>query len=111
MEMWLSREGKIRYSFYEKPEAKKTCVLKNSAMADNAKKAIMVSEVRRRLMNMDEEVEKEEKCKVLDIFGEKITRSGYKKEEIIRVIMDGIKGHERKVKKCKEEGWDIRRDG
>ena len=46
-----NRDRKVKYKFFEKTMASELVVMKNAAMADDAKQAILSQEVRRRMAN------------------------------------------------------------
>ena len=48
--------GRILYKFFSKPMAKKTLIMKNSALGENSKIASLTQEVVRRSKNTSEEV-------------------------------------------------------
>ena len=52
---WVER-GRILYKFFSKPMAKKTLIMKNSALGENSKIASLSQEVVRRSKNTSEEV-------------------------------------------------------
>ena len=51
----------------------------------------------------------EEKVEVLDQFTQKLTRGGHKLVTIRKILVNGIKFHERKVKRCKKECKPVHR--
>ena len=105
------REGKVIYSFYEKPMASEFCVMEASAMSWNAKRATLSQETVRRMMNTSELVTQEERNVVLENFLSKMEKSGYSRRQRREILMSGLKGYETKKRKAEEQGREIHRSG
>ena len=67
------------------------------------------NEVMRRLANVSSHMGTSEKTKVLDDFSQVMVNSGHDLEVVRKSLMNGIKGHERKVHRCIKEGKDFHR--
>ena len=113
LEIWLERGEKpgLRYSFYEKPMGTKYCVMEGSAMSDNMKRATLSQEVVRRMVNTDEEQPQQQRNEILELFTIKMQRSGYNSKQRKEIIISGLKGYERKLKRAAEGKQKLHRDG
>ena len=103
--------NQIEFNFYEKKEASKKTVQKNTAMEENAKLKIVSNDLMRRLYNTMEEIDQAEKWKILDQYSQKLLDSGYPIEQVRKIIINGIKGHESRKIRYAKEGRPFRRTG
>ena len=110
LELWQDEVGRIRYSYFEKKMSNKYCIMKKTALPSELKKSVLVAEATRRLFNMEEMTEDEEKIKELDRFNRKMKISGYKIDERRRIIADAVVGFTRKVDRCKKNNAPLHRD-
>ena len=78
-------------------------------MSENQKLQVLTQEVIRRLGNTYEGLVYEDYTKIIDDFSQKLFNSGYKMDQIRRIIIAGIKGWGGKVRRCQEEGRRLRR--
>ena len=101
--------NRILYKFYEKPESAKNTVHFQSAMGENPKNKILSQEIVRRLMNTLEEVEEEHIIEITDEYAKKLHNSGYRKEQIRKIILAGVKCYGAKLMRSKEQGKPLRR--
>ena len=62
-------------------------------MEENSKMNILANDMRRRLLNTDEELGAEIRGAVVDQFAAKLLISGYGKEQTKKIIKNGIKGY------------------
>ena len=111
VKIWLDEIQRVRYTFYEKPMGSKLCIQKDTALPEQLKKSVLVAEVRMRLQNIDQYSETDEIVNVLNEYDEKMTRSGYKRKERLRVVSDGYIGYRRKIERCIRNGTPTHRDG
>ena len=109
MKLKITSENEIQYAFFEKPTCSKICLQSNTALNQNCMIQSLTNEVIRRLKNISESVPWSERIKVLDEFSYKMVNSGHAKPAIWKVLIGGIKGYERDVKKCKETGKPLNR--
>ena len=117
-EMYTLRE-KIVYSYYQKPVAKKTLILRKSALGENVKVSSLTQNMIRRMKNTSEDVPDEERRKIVDNFYWQLKISGYSDEQSRKIIKAGLIGYEKLLLKCKqgnaklhrsaEEGWETRK--
>ena len=99
----------IMYRFFEKPTNPNTVLHFRTAMAEDSKIRSLTNEVIRRLLTTGEMIPDEARCQILDNFAQKMKNSGYGLLQIRRVILGGIKGYEKMVKKSKAGGRSLHR--
>ena len=78
-------------------------------MGEDAKIQILSNDLIRRLLNNSEELEKGARTKVVDDYTQKLMNSGFRGEQLKRIIVNGIKGYEGKLKRCQEQGRRLHR--
>ena len=83
--------------------------LESSSMAHKDKIQNLSQEVVRRLSRMDQRISLEERNKVLDIFSDKIMRSGYRVIEARKIFVSGIRCYKRKLLEAEQAGRDLNR--
>ena len=105
----VDEKNRILHKFYEKPEAAKNTVHFKTAMGENPKIKILSQEMVRRLLNTSEEVEEEHIIEITDEYAKKLHNSGYRKEQIRKIILAGVKGYGAKLKRSREQGIPLRR--
>ena len=111
--LWIEQgegEGaRMLYSFYEKELGSKYCIMEQGAMSEQMKRSTLSQEVIRRMVNTSEMVEQAERNKILEIFAEKMSRSGYSRRTVQDIMVAGLKGYETKLRKAKSEHRGIHR--
>ena len=105
----VSEENKILFKFWEKPTNSNRTLDRRTAMGENQKLQVLTQEVIRRLGNTYEGLVNEDYTRIIDDFCQKLFNSGYKEDQIRRIIIAGIKGWGGKVRRCEEEGRRLRR--
>ena len=105
----ISEDNTVQFKFWEKPTNSRRTVDKRTAFGENQKVQILTQEVIRRMGNTMEEVSKEDYTTIMDNYCQKLYNSGYKEEQIRRIMIAGIKGWRTKVNRCKAEGQKVRR--
>ena len=78
-------------------------------MAEDAKVQIVSNDLIRRLLNNCEELGEGARLKVVDDYTQKLTNSGYRGEQLRRIIANGIKGYEGRRRRCIREGRKLHR--
>ena len=89
--------------------AKRTLIDRKSALGENVKIASMTQNLIRRMLNTSEQVEFSERIVVIDEFSDQMLASGYSPEQTRDIVVAGLTGYERKLKKSKEEKKDLHR--
>ena len=101
--------NQVAYSFFSKPTASNRCLQANTALNYNCIMRSLSNEVMRRLANISGHLGAKEKVKVMDEFSQVMVNSGHGIGEVRKTLVNGIKGHERKVERCKKEGKEFHR--
>ena len=101
--------NRVKYLFFQKAMAKKTLIHRNSALGENVKVASMTQNLVRRMLNTSEDVDFKERIKVIDEYSDQLRASGYSPEQAQRIVVAGLTGYERKLKKSTEEKIDLHR--
>merc|ERR1711911_527563 len=83
--------------------------MKESAMSQSQKIAILSNDLLRRLSNCSETVENSEKVKIVDDYIETLNVSGYSEKEIKEIIESGLTGFVRKVERLRKAGVPFHR--
>ena len=81
-------------------------VQKRSALSENSKMQILSNDLVRRLGNTDVRQDNSEVRKVVDKFATKILTSGYSRQQTRKIVINGIRGWERKLSRATREGKD-----
>ena len=84
-------------------------VQKRSAMGEDAKVQVVSNDLVRRLLNNSEELGAGSKVEIVDNYSQKLSNSGYRGEQLKRIILNGIKGYEGKVRRCRNNGRKLHR--
>ena len=77
----VEENNQVSFSYYEKPTVTNVMVQRRSAMEENNKIQILVNDMVRRLANTDPRQGKEEHCRVVDMFAQKLLTSGYSQDQ------------------------------
>ena len=74
------------------------------AMEENIKIKPLSNDLIRRLLNTSERLGLEDRIKVVDKYSQKLLNSGFKIEQVRTIVVNGVKGYERKVKESRRPG-------
>ena len=102
-------DGEVLWRFYEKPTTAPTTVQGRSAMGVVSKTQILANDLVRRLLNTCPKLPVSEVEKVVDDYAKKLVRSGHVRKKVEEIILAGIRGYERKVRRCAAEGRNLYR--
>ena len=105
---WMEN-GKLLYRFFMKPMAKKTVIMKSSALGENIKVASLTQEVVRLSKNTSELVDIGIRGRIIDDFYERLQLSGYGHDQSLRIITSGLVGYERIRRNAARMGGNINR--
>ena len=89
---------------YEKPVSSKRTVQRTSAMGENIKHQILSQDMIRRLKNTSESLGGAAKVRAVDQYSQKLRNSGYMRDQIARIITNGVKGYEGMRRRRIKEG-------
>ena len=109
LNLWVEKGWQVHWKLFEKPTAPNVTVKKASAMAENSKIQILANDLVRRLLNCHRGLHKSYKEAVVDQYSQKLLNSGFGRPQVVRIIVAGIKGYERKVARCLVEGRPLYR--
>ena len=107
-QVWLKGE-RVQYLFFQKEMARKQVINKHSALGENVKISSINQNLVRRMFVTSEEVDMEERIKVVDEFGDQLQASGYSWKQTQDIVRAGLKGYENKLRKCKESNRNLHR--
>ena len=97
-QIWMENELSL-YKFYEKPMTNKRVLSRQTAMGENSKIASLTQEVIRRCRNTCHLLPQTDKNEVLDQFTVKLISSGHSREQATRILVSGLRGYEKQLKK------------
>ena len=103
-ELRVTANNIVDYNFYEKPMSSNVTVQRMSAMEENSKMKTLSNDLIRRLLKTSERLGLEDRIKVVDKYSQKLLNSGCKLEQVRTIVVNGVKGYERKVKESKRPG-------
>ena len=101
--------NQVRYTFFQKPMAKKTLIHRKSALGENTKISSLTQNLIRRMKNIEEKIPIKERIKVVDEFTDQLLFSGYSVEQTRKVIIAGLKGYENLLRKAQNGQTRIHR--
>ena len=73
-------------------------------MEENSKVRGLGNELVRRFLNTEEGLLGEEATKLIDSYGVKLMTSGYRRDQVIRIVVSGIRCYRARVLRCEREG-------
>ena len=107
--LWVEEDWQVSWKFFEKPTTTNVTVQKTSAMEENSKMQILANDLVRRLRNTMRSLDKSYKRQVVEQYSQKLLNSGYARDQVIKIVVAGIRGYERQVKRCAVEGRPLYR--
>ena len=102
-------DNMVQHRYYEKPTTAKVTVQQRSAMEEKVKYKILSNDLVRRMLNCMEELGDEEKRRNIDRYGQKLLNSGFNREQVVRILVAGLRCYDRKVARCKTKGFKLYR--
>ena len=108
-ELWMEEGKYLRYSFFEKSMKNPFCIMQSSAMSNKSKVQILSQDLVRRMMNICDTVSQSERNRVVDNYTDRLIRSGYSFPQVYDIIVSGLTGYERKLKRAANENTPIHR--
>ena len=78
-------------------------------MGEDANVQVVSNDLVRRLLNSSEDLGKAAKIKIVDEYTQKLANSGYKGEQLKKIITNGIKGYEGKRRRALIAGRELHR--
>ena len=105
----VSPSNITEYCFYEKPTSSEKVLQARTALNQNYLIRSLSNEVVRILENISFGVSKQEKMAALNNFASKLVNSGHTLKSIRSILINGIRGHLRKVERCRKSGSPFHR--
>ena len=103
--IWLEKNGEINHSYFQKEMKTPYVIMKRSAMSQHSKVSILSNEIVRRLSNINHKmIPTKEIEEVVEVFICEMKTSGYERAETKEIVVSGITGWQRKMKRREEEG-------
>ena len=87
----MGEQNEVLFRYFEKETSAKMTVQQKSAMNENVKLQVLSNDMVRRLLNSSEVLGSSEKARVVDMYAQKLMNSGYSREQVVRIIVAGIK--------------------
>ena len=106
--VWIE-DGRVKYSFFEKPTATSKVIHKKSALSENCKMASLSQNLVRRMRNTSELVAIEERVKIVDKYTGKLINSGYSMVQSRRIVVAGLRGYEASLRRVERTGQKLHR--
>ena len=78
-------------------------------MGEDSKIQILSIDLIRRLRNSSEDLGEGAKVEIVDNYAQELVNSGYRGEQLQKIVTNGIKGYENKVRRCKAQGAKLHR--
>ena len=100
----VDRKNQVQFKFYEKPTSSNTTVQRRTAMGEDTKIQIVSNDLVRRLKNNSEDLGQGAKVEIVDNYTQKLRNSGYTREQLKKIISNGITGYEGRRRRCLKEG-------
>ena len=101
--MRVENSNLVSYRHYEKPSSTNVMVQRRSALEENSKNQILANDLVRRLGNNDVRQERKVVERVVDKFSKKLLTSGYSETQSRRIVINGIRGWEKRLMRSKAE--------
>ena len=73
-------------------------------MDENSKIQILANDLTRRLLHIEQSMGVKEQVRVINEYSQKLFNSGYKKEQVKRIIINGVKAFERRLSESESGG-------
>ena len=80
-------------------------------MEENSKFKILSNDLMRRFFKTMKEIDQPEKWTIIDQYGQKLLNSGYSLDQVRKISVNGIKGHESRKIRYTKQGRPFRRTG
>ena len=109
MKLWVE-ENKILYSFYQKEVANKQVIHKKSALSENVKVASLTQNLIRRMKNTSEFLSLGERLAVIEQFTEQVLKSGYSREQTVKIVTAGLVGYENMKVTAEKSGCGLHKN-
>ena len=100
----VNKANQVEFKHFEKETSSTMTIQSKSAMCENVKHQILSQDMVRRLYTTCGSQGAETLEQIVDKYAQKLRNGGYSVEQTQRIIINGIKGLERKKRRCEDEG-------
>ena len=106
--LWMSGDGQLRHSYFEKEMKTQKMIEKDSAMSTKQKITILSNELTRRLYNIDDKDDdmKDEVEKTIENMTRQLKNSGWERREVREIVVSGTRGWIRRSERRIEESGE-----
>ena len=110
-DIWMSMDGTIMHSYYQKEMKTPLLLMRDSAMAGQQKFSILSNELMRRLGNIGRGVSHTEKLSIVETFIREMKNSGYERKAAREAVISGLKGFSKRQERRMRDGDSHYRSG
>ena len=103
LEIWINRDNKVIFRFFEKAMVSPMVLHKRSAMPEGIRRASLNQEMVRRMVNTTELADMDTRIRIVDEYAQKLVNSEYTVKEAREIIIGGLKGYERLLSLSKDK--------
>ena len=94
----------VLFKYFEKPMSSNSVLSSRTAMSEDSKMRSLSNELIRRMLTTSERVCDATRMEIVDGYAQKLFNSGYKIDQVRRIILAGLKGYEKLLKESKKPG-------
>ena len=105
----VAGSNQVLHGYFEKPTNSNITIQRRTAMGEDSKIQILSIDLIRRLRNSSEDLGEGAKVEIVDNYAQELVNSGYRGEQLQKIVTNGIKGYENKVRRCKAQGAKLHR--
>ena len=106
---WVTDKNRVEYTYFQKPMAKETLIMRDSALSEKVVISSLTQNLVRRMLNTSETVNIEERIKVVNQFSYQLRLSGYSAEQSRDIVKAGLTGYENLLERSKKEKKNLHR--
>ena len=85
------------------------CILEKSALPENTKLSSLSQDLIRRMLNTSERLSQQERNIVVENYVKKLTISGYRQDQVQRIVEAGLRGYQAKLETARKNGVELHR--
>ena len=108
--LWLEKNGILNWSYFQKSMKTPFVIMEPSAMGEQQRHQILANELIRRLSNTNiDKPDVEERTTIIETYTQQLKSSGYSRKQSREIVVSGVVGWKRKVKRRETDGLDFYR--
>ena len=107
----ITSRSRILYSFFEKNMNSPFCILEKSALPESTKFSSLSQDLIRRMLHTSEIVSQQERNIIIEKYVNKLTISGYRQDQVKKIVEAGLRGYQAKLEKARKSGVKLHRSG